>query len=56
MGGAGQVGAAFAVFVKTKKTTLRKAIAGGLIYRMICEGRTRKESGSPETPIAMVAT
>lgn len=30
MGGAGQVGAAFAVFVKTKKTTLRKAIAGGL--------------------------
>ncbi|MDR4432825.1 PTS transporter subunit EIIC [Bacillus tequilensis] len=30
MGGAGQVGAAFAIFVKTKKTTLRKAIAGGL--------------------------
>lgn len=30
MGGAGQVGAAFAVFMKTKKTTLRKAIAGGL--------------------------
>ncbi len=33
MGGAGQVGAAFAIFVKTKKKTLRKAITGGSPFR-----------------------
>ncbi|MGK9430621.1 PTS transporter subunit EIIC [Bacillus atrophaeus] len=30
MGGAGQVGAAFAIFIKTKKTALKRAIAGGI--------------------------
>lgn len=30
MGGAGQVGAAFAIYFKTKKTRLKRAIAGGL--------------------------
>ncbi|MBT2636277.1 PTS transporter subunit EIIC [Bacillus sp. ISL-26] len=30
MGGAGQVGAAFAVFMKTKKASLKRAIGGGL--------------------------
>jgi PTS system sucrose-specific IIC component len=30
MGGAGQVGAAFAIYLKTKKTRLKRAIGGGL--------------------------
>ena len=30
MGGAGQVGAAFAIYMKTKKTRLKRAIGGGL--------------------------
>ncbi|XLG12804.1 PTS system EIIBC component [Bacillus velezensis] len=30
MGGAGQVGAAFAIFMKTKKASLKRAIGGGL--------------------------
>ena len=30
MGGAGQVGAAFAIYFKTKKAKLKRAIAGGL--------------------------
>lgn len=35
MGGAGQVGAAFAIYVKTKKTRLKRAIGGGLPSGML---------------------
>ncbi|MCY8270677.1 PTS transporter subunit EIIC [Bacillus sonorensis] len=35
MGGAGQVGAAFAIYLKTKKAKLKRAIAGGLPSGML---------------------